>query len=96
MRVTVLSAVSVVATIGCAPKEKQPEAAAAPVITATMPDSAAKAVADSITADSVKRASATKATKAAAKAGEKPLRDSAFGPKFKVDSNGKVIPIKRP
>lgn len=24
------------------------------------------------------------------------LRDSAFGPKFTVDSNGKVVPIKRP
>jgi len=25
-----------------------------------------------------------------------PTRDSAFGPRFKVDANGKVIPIKRP
>ncbi|HVZ49116.1 MAG TPA: hypothetical protein VG916_10055, partial [Gemmatimonadaceae bacterium] len=25
-----------------------------------------------------------------------PLRDSAFGPKFTVDSTGKVVPIKRP
>lgn len=29
-------------------------------------------------------------------AGVTPLRDSAFGPRFKVDSTGKVIPIKRP
>lgn len=25
-----------------------------------------------------------------------PLRDSAFGPRFTVDSAGKVVPIKRP
>lgn len=93
MRASVLSAIAIVAAVGCAPKEKQPEAASAPpVITATTPDSAAKAMADSITADSAKRA----ATKTGTKAGEKPLRDSAFGPKFKVDSNGKVIPIKKP
>jgi hypothetical protein len=27
---------------------------------------------------------------------ERPLRDSAFGPKFTVDSAGKVKPIKKP
>jgi hypothetical protein len=27
---------------------------------------------------------------------EGPLRDSAFGPKFAVDSTGKVVPIKKP
>lgn len=82
-------------------KEKQPDAAAPPPEAAMMPDSTmmAMATADSVrcagadsvrcvaTADSARRAAATKKA-------EGPLRDSAFGPKFTVDSNGKVTPIK--
>ncbi|MCC7195914.1 MAG: hypothetical protein IT356_10190 [Gemmatimonadaceae bacterium] len=34
--------------------------------------------------------------RAAPPTGDERLRDSAFGPKFAVDSTGKVVPVKRP
>jgi hypothetical protein len=37
----------------------------------------------------------TAAKKAGAKKAEGPLRDSAFGPMYTVDSTGKVVPIKK-
>ncbi len=51
--------------------------------------------------DSVMQSATDTVRNSAAKAGSKvadqpPLRDSAFGPKFMVDSTGKVTPIKRP
>jgi hypothetical protein len=45
--------------------------------------------------DTMKPMKADTAAKTAAKKAEGPLRDSAFGPKYTVDSNGKVVPIKK-
>ena len=89
-----------------APSAPQAAVAPPPLITATTPDSASVARADSaVQADSVVRADSTKCAAAADRAKcvaaeaakrQEPLRDSAYGPKFKVDSKGKVTPIKKP
>ena len=70
-------------------KEKQPEAASAPP-PAAPPSAAVDSTANAPIVDST-----TKAV-AARKKAEGPLRDSAAGPKFSVDSNGKVTPIPPP
>ena len=77
------------------------QAAAAPgqpLITATTPERPVPAPADSVVrVPRAARPAADPAKPAAQpKKGEEPLRDSAYGPKFKVDSMGKVTPIKKP
>ena len=104
---TMLAALVTAAACG-GTKEKAPEAAPVPP-PATTPDSAAVRLADSTAraaaadsakcagADSVKCVATADSTRRAnAKQAERPLRDSAFGPKFSVDSTGKVTPIKPP
>jgi hypothetical protein len=54
----------------------------APAVTDSMPGAPA------LKGDSAKPSGGAKA--------EGPLRDSAFGPKFAVDSTGKAVPIKKP
>ena len=90
------------------PASAQPSGTPAPIITATTPERAPQVLADSVkragdsvkrarAADSARRATATDSTKraAAGKPADDRLRDSAFGPKFMVDSTGKVTPIKK-
>jgi hypothetical protein len=82
------------------PASAQP-GASTPIITATTPERAPQVLADSVkrvrAADSARRAATTDSTKraAAGKPADDRLRDSAFGPKFMVDSTGKVTPIKK-
>jgi len=72
-----------------------PAAPGQPVITATTPDRPAPA-ADSVVRSARPAADTAKKSAALPKKGEEPLRDSAYGPKFKVDSMGRVTPIKKP
>ena len=56
---------------------------------------------DAMMPDSMKERMADTASKSGAPSptgqkAERPLRDSAYGPSFKIDSAGKVTPIKRP
>ena len=74
-----------VAVVACGgDKARRPETPPVQARRAMPPDSAAQ-----VAADSAKPGMAPKK-------GEGPLRDSAVGPKFSVDSNGKVTPIKKP
>ena len=87
MRLT-LTIGAILVTAACGGGEK-PEAAPLPSAEAAM------------ASDSVMQSATDTVRNTAAKAGSKvadqpPLRDSAFGPKFMVDSTGKVTPIKRP
>lgn len=86
-------AAAVIATMGCGGAEEPPSSetkAPAPPQAAMMPDSMMPKAADSGISGTM-----TPAGKAAM-APPPPLRDSAFGPKFAVDSTGKVTPIKPP
>lgn len=90
-RWTSIAAAGLVAS-ACTAKEVPPaESAAPPTVAETLPVPPAT--------DSMKQAPGMSAApKAQVPSGTDPklLRDSAFGPKFTVDSNGKVVPIKRP
>jgi len=85
---------------GDAAQQQTAPAAAQP---AAAPETAAKAGAGAPTPaprvqagdTSAGRDSAAKTAKSPGMA-ERPLRDSAFGPKFTVDSTGKARPIKKP
>ncbi len=97
MRAAVLSAVVAMIVIGCgAPREKQSEATRTLPSITPPPDSSTPAIAGSVPGDRVTRASSKAGAQAETEAGENALRDSAFGPKFTVDPNGKVKPITRP
>jgi hypothetical protein len=89
----VLAAVTFLAT-ACGGEKSEPKmetkadalpAPAAPPASPTISDATTK------NADTLKPGKGDTATKKA----EGPLRDSAFGPKFTVDSTGKVTPIKK-
>jgi hypothetical protein len=87
MKQLILAGALAVAACGgekAAPPAESPPPATPMPQEAMMPDSMKSRMADSAS----KASGATKT--------EGPLRDSAYGPSFKIDSAGKVTPIKRP
>lgn len=91
MRAALLVTTALAAACGGA-KAPPPESTSTPpagAVTPAAPDSAAVVPGAEVKADTAKKPGTP------AKA-EGPLRDSAFGPKFAVDSTGKVVPIKKP
>jgi hypothetical protein len=89
------------ALLGAACAPKADDASRAPSDSTATP-----AIADSLRADSVRADSArasgdtgptvTTSSKALPKADSIIGRDSAFGPRFTIDAQGKQVPIKRP
>lgn len=74
--------------LACSRKDKAP--AASPEA------SAADSTLVATKADSVKRADSAKRADSVNRAASSRRRDSAFGPRYEVDSNGKLRPIKKP
>ena len=83
MRAAIVAGIVTAAACG-GDKARQPETPPVQTLRAVPPDSAAQAVPDSAKPGVAPRKSDDR------------LRDSAFGPKFSVDSNGKVRAIKKP
>jgi len=98
MRRLVLAGVfsGVIAAAACGgdkPPAADEASTATPAVTpmpqdAMMPDSMKERMADTASKSGAPSPTGQKA--------ERPLRDSAYGPSFKIDSAGKVTPIKRP